>query len=308
MNNQEIKKNIAKMIIKAMEENGSDFMKSWVQSGMPKNIRGSYYSGINVFNLWAAKAEYGYGSNTWATFNQIRKAGGKVTKGEHGHFVQGWFSYEKETILKNGDIKTDDALAMKFYKVFNLDQTDLTEKKLNLPDQAVSLIAVDDYIANTKADIRYDYLFSGNPESCYYSPDLDFIGMVSKNKFMESDQATATENYYSVLLHELTHWTGHKKRLDRFSNEGDDRSRLPYMRTLSSAYAFEELIAEIGSAIQCCILGLSSGIKPSSAKYLNTWIKEIKKDESTIFHACAKANQAVRFIEKLQKVEDKKVA
>ena len=132
--------------------------------------------------------------------------------------------------------------------------------------------------------------------------------MVSKNKFMESDQATATENYYSVLLHELTHWTGHKKRLDRFSNEGDDRSRLPYMRTLSSAYALEELIAEIGSAIQCCILGLSSGIKPSSAKYLNTWIKEIKKDESTIFHACAKANQAVRFIEKLQKVEDKKVA
>ena len=300
MNKQEIKKNIATMIIKAMEENGTDFMKSWVQSGMPRNIRGSYYQGINVFNLWLTKANYEYDSNVWATFQQIKKAGGKVIKGEHGHYVQGWFTYERETTLKNGDVKTQDSLAMKFYKVFNLDQTDMTEAQLKLPNQAVKMSDVDTYVAKTKARIKYDDIWSGNPEACYYHPKRDFIGMVSKEKFLPSDQATATENYYSVLLHELTHWTGHKTRCDRFDKEDDD---------YTSSYAFEELVAEIGSAIQCCILGVSSGIKPSSAKYLNTWIERIKKDENIIFKACAKANQAVRFIEKLQKVvEEKKVA
>jgi len=50
-----------------------------------------------------------------------------------------------------------------------------------------------------------------------------------------------TEAYYSVLWHEMGHWSGHKSRLDRdMSNKFGD-----------AKYAMEELIAELTSAY-CC--------------------------------------------------------
>lgn len=42
------------------------------------------------------------------------------------------------------------------------------------------------------------------------------------------------------------HWTGHSTRLDRFSRFADRK-----------AYAFEELIAEIGNCMICAQLGLT---------------------------------------------------
>jgi len=50
--------------------------------------------------------------------------------------------------------------------------------------------------------------------------------------------------YYSTLFHELTHSTGHAKRLAR---EGFDRPQL----FGSESYSREELIAEMGSAMLC---------------------------------------------------------
>jgi antirestriction protein ArdC len=70
------------------------------------------------------------------------------------------------------------------------------------------------------------------------------------------------------------------------------------------SYAFEELVAEIGAAVQCCILGITSTPKKESAQYLKSWIKRIKDDPDALFKASAKANQAVKFIEELQ--ENKK--
>ena len=47
--------------------------------------------------------------------------------------------------------------------------------------------------------------------------------------------------FYNVAFHELTHWTGHKSRLDRdLTNRFGARN-----------YAAEELIAELGAAFLC---------------------------------------------------------
>jgi antirestriction protein ArdC len=49
----------------------------------------------------------------------------------------------------------------------------------------------------------------------------------------------SANGYHSTLLHESVHATGHKSRLDRdFSKRFGDES-----------YAFEELVAELGSAM-----------------------------------------------------------
>ena len=87
--------------------------------------------------------------------------------------------------------------------------------------------------------------------------------------------------YDSTLLHELTHWTGHKSRLER-----DFTGRFG-----SEAYAFEELVAEMGAAFLCVQLGVKENILQHSS-YIESWLKVLKADKRAIFTASSKAKQA----------------
>jgi antirestriction protein ArdC len=118
---------------------------------------------------------------------------------------------------------------LSFYKytVFNVDQCD------NLPDEVKSGITTrvrnpdtrdqhaDDFLHATGADIR-----EGHGEA-YFVPSHDFISMPAFEGFKGAD------HFYNVAFHELTHWTGHKSRLDR-----DLKNRFG-----SRDYAAEELVA-----------------------------------------------------------------
>ena len=53
---------------------------------------------------------------------------------------------------------------------------------------------------------------------------------------MKGEEILDSESYYSTLLHELTHWTGHSSRLNRFFSWS--------LKINSEAYAREELVAE----------------------------------------------------------------
>jgi hypothetical protein len=52
-------------------------------------------------------------------------------------------------------------------------------------------------------------------EEAYFAPKADYIAMPSQHRFIGTETSTATEGWYSVLLHELTHWSGHENRLAR---------------------------------------------------------------------------------------------
>ena len=95
---------------------------------------------------------------------------------------------------------------------------------------------MDEFCKSTGADIRSE------ESEAYYSPLGDYINMPDTALFYDTKHASATENYYSTLLHELTHWTGGKKRLDRKND--------PNKKHIEN-YAFEELIAELGAAFLC---------------------------------------------------------
>ena len=62
--------------------------------------------------------------------------------------------------------------------------------------------------------------------------------MPQRASFTGSATSTATEAYYSTVLHELTHWTAPPHRCNR-----DLTGRFG-----SEAYAMEELVAELGAA------------------------------------------------------------
>jgi antirestriction protein ArdC len=66
------------------------------------------------------------------------------------------------------------------------------------------------------------------------------------------------DHFYNVAFHELTHWTGHKSRLDR-----DLKNRFG-----SRNCAAEELVAEIGAAFLCAECGSDGAARNSKYSHL----------------------------------------
>ena len=97
--------------------------------------------------------------------------------------------------------------------------------------------------------------------------------------------------FYNVAFHELTHWTGHKSRLDR-----DLKNRFG-----SRDYAAEELIAELGAAFLCAEFGFDGDVR--SAGYIATWIELLKADKRAFFTACRQASKAADYLRGLARAE-----
>ncbi|MHB1430303.1 MAG: ArdC family protein, partial [Rhodocyclaceae bacterium] len=117
----------------------------------------------------------------------------------------------------------------------------------------------------------------------FYMPSTDTIQLPARESFINP------EAFYSVALHEMTHSTGHASRLARdFSG-----------RFGTEAYAFEELIAELGSAFLGSDIGILPATLPDHAHYIASWIRILKGDKKAIFTASAQASKAHAFIKGL---------
>ena len=109
--------------------------------------------------------------------------------------------------------------------------------------------------------------------------------MELKTNFKDTKESNATIHYYSTLFHELTHSTGHGNRLDRKNKFEDDKK----------SYAYEELIAEIGSIFLGYEFNITKTIPDNHAKYLNSWIKALQNDYTFLTGATAQAQKAVDY-------------
>ncbi len=117
----------------------------------------------------------------------------------------------------------------------------------------------------------------------YYEPSADRVTMPPASLFNGFD------HYYATLAHELSHWTGHATRLGR-----DLKNRFG-----TAAYAAEELVAELSSAMLGAELGLPVTHLDSHASYIEHWLKLLKDDDRAILTAAAKAEEASSLLLKL---------
>ena len=285
---------IANKVIALMQNDKQDWFKPFTGNSeygvgiFPKNIKGTTYSGMNLFILLLEN--YKYKQNTWITLRQTNKFGGCILKGEKGTAIK-FFRFDEE----------EDTPITKWYHVFNIDQTNLKDIKPelfeNVEPMPLDLIernkTVDLFVKNTEAKIVHNK--SGR---CYYIPSEDLINMSPLDTWKSNKDISKETFYYSTLLHELTHWTGHKDRLNRDINNG----------FASNAYAFEELVAELGSAILCGMLGITKQPMENHAKYLNGWIKGLKDQPSLLLKACTMAQKSYSYLKDLQTNEKKEVA
>jgi antirestriction protein ArdC len=100
----------------------------------------------------------------------------------------------------------------------------------------------------------------------------------------------SAEEFYSTLFHELTHSTGHTKRVGR---DGIEK-----LNTFGSeAYSKEELIAEMGAAMLCGVAGIERQTLSNSAAYLKSWIDVLKSDSHMVVSAASQAQKAADYIQ-----------
>ncbi|MBT1427680.1 DUF1738 domain-containing protein [Dickeya dianthicola] len=275
-NRTDIYQAVTDSIIAALEAGVKPWSCPWQRvpgmSGLPSNYAtGAAYSGMNIMLLWSCASEQGFNDSRWMTYKQAQAEGGQVRKGEHGTTAIFYTTLEKE----NDDGETDFIPMLKTFTVFNVEQIDglpLTTEAVSPAETFEPLPLAENLLRRSGARIVE------KGQNAFFKPSTDEIWLPERHLF--SDAA----NFYATGLHELVHWSGAKNRLNRemkgkFGSEG---------------YAFEELIAELGSAFLMADLGIIGEVQHES--YIASWLKALKNDKRYIFKAASAASKAHRYL------------
>jgi antirestriction protein ArdC len=227
-----------------------------------------FYQGVN----WLILNHQDFKSPYYLTYLQTQQKGGAILRGSKGLPVVFW-KIMQGTPDENG--KVDKFPLIRFSTVFNLAQTTLfnNEKEEELKTLQQSAESILSNIISTHSPV-IDYNFRGK---AFYKPSTHTICLPPIDHF------TNPNTYYSTLFHELIHWTGKSLDRDQNTNFKDD------------AYAFEELVAELGSSYLCSISGIDTEIENNTA-YIQGWIKRLEDDNTLIVKASTAAKRAVNFL------------
>ena len=285
----DIRQQVTDKIIAMLETGNNQGGERWTRAagrGMPCNgTTGQAYRGVNVLLLWSEAMERGYGSNLWMTYKQATSIGAQVRKGQTGTMCV-YFDMLKRKgtgAVTGTSTSAEDEEASFFpmckpFWLFNVAQIDGLPESFNTPAPVqtdfTAIEAAEQLIAASGATIHHGF------DTAFYSIAKDQICLPDRERF------TSPENYYSVAVHELTHWSGHESRLARQFGK----------RFGTEAYAFEELVAELGSAFLCGHIGFVDATIEGHASYLQGWLTVLKNDKTAIFTAAKQASLAYDFI------------
>ena len=250
-------------------------------AGLPLRDTGDHYNGINVLVLWSAAAAAGYTRPTWMTFNQAKRHGGRVRKGERGQqVVYGDRVQKVERDPETGDEQRRGYGFLKTFTVFNVEQIDGLDERWHRTYAEIHPVnkdrrreSLEGFFKALGIDIRH-----GGDEAFYVLAD-DYIQMPRYELFHDS------EAYYTTLAHESIHWTRHASRLDR-----------KFRGSYQVPYAKEELVAEIGSAFLSAELGIAPSVREDHADYIGAWLRVLEDDSKAIFRAASHASKAVAWL------------
>ncbi len=287
MQTSEYRKAVTERLIGMLESGTAPWQKPWdagiAAMNRPHNFNGRPYHGVNALMLWCTAIDKGYEDPRWLTFKQVNKLGGHVNKGEKAQIVEYW-QWEKE--VENPETGEKEKVPLEHPKVyraavFNADQCTGLPKLRREAQKWTPVERAENIIAANGVPVTHN-----TDGSAFYSPGGDFICLPPRESFATVDA------YYSTLLHEVGHSTGHPTRLNRefggqFGSEG---------------YAREELRAELASTFLCGELGIATtGSDEQHAAYVKSWVSALKNDYNEIFRAAADAEKICNYLYEREK-------
>lgn len=215
---------LTELVIKKMETLTGDWQKPWIADmthGLPRNLRGTPYRAGNVLMLLFLSEIMDYRTPVFMTFRQAKEERLNIRKGSDAFPVYFWKMYvrHKETrkkiesaeyyrLPKEQQKHYDLIPVMRYYPVFNLDQTDMQEQQPERYAQLTAHSEPKDYsdgltcgpmdrMLERQSWLCPIYLKYGNRAS--YSPTLDRIVCPEKRQFPEGAA------FYTTLLHEIAY-------------------------------------------------------------------------------------------------------
>jgi len=283
-----IKDDVTKMVIEGLEEIATSddprppWVKGWSDDGTTNSLclapRNGFsqrpYTGINWLILGMFNP---YTSNEWFTANNAIKMTGNKKPIPYEEFKNStriiYYNMIPDGVDKQGEERFRPLL--KVYSVWNREQIpDLPQ--IERTSQFDPKSTIDEMLVNL--DLKGG-IHTGGDRACYV-PSNDAVCIPNDDAFESPDEAV------SVKAHEGCHATGADHRLKRKLDKKD-----------ATAYAYEELIAELGSAMVCASLGIPLD-KLRHTDYIGVWLKRLKDDTTYIFRAAADASKAMKYLTK----------
>lgn len=322
----------ADMIIARMETiEASNWKKGWTDGeamiGLPQNVTGRVYTGSNAFLCQLHTMKKNYKVPVYFTHKQIRDLGAHPKKGEKSIpiFKWGLSIYNREN-GKKATLKEYDSLPkeerdekykvipyLKIFKEWNIDQTNLEEvnkekydvllskfetKEIKDDKGMYSNAAIDQMLASQSWVCPVEYN-QQNP-SALYNKSKDLIIVPRKDQFKISDTPEEIykdgEEYYSSLIHEMAHSTGHESRLNRLNPDG---------KFGGSEYAKEELVAELTAAMVGSALGFDSRVRDNNTAYIKSWMSALKKEPKFLLSVMSDVNKASAMV--IEHIDEQRV-
>lgn len=316
MNNQndKVATIFANLIIERIENlKNESWEKPWFTNEKrnhfyPKNIRGNVYKGGNAFLLTFFALAKGYSTPIFMTFKQAKEKNIRINKGEKSLpvYFKNYTAYKKDNTKIRLTLDEYNSLTeaekkeyqlsyyVKMFLVFNLDQTNFSDvspeqwenlqnyylsKSDELPINDISFeMPILDDMLNNKSWVCPIHIKHIN--KAYFAPMRDEIVVPLKELFFSGQQ------FYSILIHEMSHSTAMESRLNR--------NLINYFG--SENYAIEELICEFSAAFSAFKLGIFAEPDKNNITYLSSWLKVLKEKPKYIFNILDNAVKASDYI------------
>ncbi len=282
----DLQTNVTNTIIKALETAG-EYSCPWHKLGLGNFVNlttNKQYSFLNMILLAISKSNNGYTSNKWLGVSQAITINKRIKREEFAKKT--WITAPviidekdengKPIFDENGN-KLTKFVGYRGVQVYNASQLENYEG-----DEIITL--GDNEIINAAQAIIEPFesvIDECRSDMAYYNMITDRITLPLRNQFKKP------QGYYKTAFHELTHYTGHKSRCNRdLSTYGND----------IKARAFEEIIAELGSAFLCAETGIEADTMEYHESYIKSWLEALRNDNKMIFRAASEASKAVKWI------------
>lgn len=282
---------LASSIIRQLASPRSLFSTPWNQGNnkTPINaISGKTYCSISLIPLLVATVEHQYVDPRWATLTEVQNEGWHIRNGACPTQLFGIHSplhpqdhiqelYSETRLINQAGKETRlNHSLIKHPYVFNAQDLE------GIPEFSSQDTLSSDPLEEAQAIIKalkVD-IFHGALNTAYYTTTQDVIYLPNR------DQFASIENYYSTVLHKLSHATGHPSRLNRSITQSTFGTE---------SYALEELRAEIASLMLCAYTGIPYDAT-RHIPFIPSWIESLSKNHQELFAACRDADAITEYI------------
>ena len=270
---------------------------------IPVNLRGTGYSGANLFLLSLMMSMKNYQMPVFLTYNQAQKIGVNVNRGEKGYPVQRYITYyvdKNRKYLSEEDFSKlspheqeccTKRVKLSSYTVFNLDQTSIAQEQPALYQKLQEKYCGIDMGKRTGGGNELlDHCIGMQKWICpiherqsneaYYSPREHHIVLPLREQFKQMPQ------FYSTALHEMAHSTKHPKSIGRSSK----------VAVGVDPYGHEELIAELSAGLSGLVIGIEQKPQQNNIAYMKCWIENIRQEPHYIFNCLTDAKNISRYM------------